>query len=424
MLYKNILKALLVGMGISTSQDYPNFEIIHNQNPYQKPIILHTMSNQNRYMAIIDSNLNVQWHINSGNLGLDFKVNQTYLTYFDRLNKSWILMNEFMKEIDTMICVNSQSADYHDFQILNNGNYILQAYDSLFVNMSTIVEGGQPVAWITGIVVIQEFNSDDELVFEWNAWDNLDISNYTNLNLEADIINWMHVNSIEVDFDDNLLVSNRRSNEIIKINRTNGNVIWHLGGPLNDFSIINDPKNGFKMQHDARRINNGNITIFDNGVTHSPPISRAIEYEINEENFTANLVWEYIHPDSILGLAMGSVQRLPNGNTLINWGTISNQGALISEVDSANNLVLEIRYPLFHRAYKVRKNNWAFEVNLICGDTNLDSRIDIYDLQYIADYIYNVNNIHNIYHLFRADANKDGQIDILDIEVLISTILL
>ena len=62
--------------------------------------------------------------INSAHLGLDFKVNQNSLSYFDGLNNSWIILNEYMSEIDTLECVNGYYADFHDLQLLDDGGYI------------------------------------------------------------------------------------------------------------------------------------------------------------------------------------------------------------------------------------------------------------------------------------------------------------
>ena len=197
-----------------------------------------------------------------------------------------------------------------------------------------------------------------------------------------------------------------------------------MGGPLNQFTFINDPMNGFKMQHDVRRLDNGNISLFDNGVTHEPPISRAVEYIINENNKTAELIWEYAHPDNILGLAMGSVQRLTNGNTLINWGTINDRGALITEVNYEKDIVLEIQYPNPHRNYKVRKNDWEFFINQMEGDANIDNKIDIFDINHFIDYLYSSENpILTMYHMFRFDVNKDGYISTDDFDYLIDTTL-
>ena len=401
---------------------YHNYEITINQNPFGSNLFIHTMGDQPRYIAIIDSQLSPSWFINSGEFGLDFKVNQNYLTFFNKSNQNWIVLNDKMKEVDTLNCVNGYKADYHDIQLLQNGGYILQAYDSISVNMSQIVSGGNPNA-IVIYLIIQEFDQNKNLIFEWNAWDHLNIADYTNLDLTRLRLTWMHGNSIEVDQDFHLLVSNRRSSEILKIDRNTGDVLWYLGGPNNDFTINNDSFNGFNKQHDVRRLSNGNILLFDNGNEHQPPISRVVEYSVNEINKSINLVWEFYHPEQLLGLAMGSAQRLPNQNTLINWGIVNNNGAIITEVDYNKNIVLEIRYPLGVRCYKVRKEDWFFSTNLIPGDTNHDDRIDILDLNYMTNFIIDNLSAVNTFHLYRYDINKDGIVNESDIDLIVNKIM-
>ena len=103
---------------------------------------------------------------------------------------------------------------------------------------------------------------------------------------------------------------------------------------------------------------------------------------------TAELIWDFKHPNNYYGVAMGSAQRLQNENTLINWGIITlnsnnDLGAVITEVDYNKNIVLEIIYPDGHNSYRISKNTWEFIPNLIPGDTNLDNNIDIMDLNKI-----------------------------------------
>jgi hypothetical protein len=402
--------------------NYLDFEIIVNNDPYPANMFIHTMGSQPRYMAIIDSLINPSWFINSGPLGLDFKVNQNKLSYFNNYNKSWIILNEYMNETDTLECVNGYDADFHDIQFLENGGYLLQTYDSIYVDMSQIDPGGNTNALII-ILIIQEFDSNKNLIFQWNAWEHLNIADYQNLNLTSNRIVWMHGNSIDIDLDSNILISNRRSSEVMKIDRNNGDVIWYFGGPNNEFSITNDPYNGFSRQHDVRRIENGNILLFDNGNDHDPPISRAVEYEIDESEKTADLVWDFSHPQGYVGLAMGSVQRLPNNNTLINWGRLLNQGAVITEVDYDKNIVFEIQYPYPFYCYRVTKHNWQFETNLIPGDTNLDNQVNILDINFIADYTAQDTSELDVYHLYRYDINRDRSIDDIDINLLAEMII-
>ena len=419
---RTLLFFLLASAMFPRDMNYLDFEIIVNNDPYPANMFIHTMGSQPRYMAIIDSLINPSWFINSGPLGLDFKVNQNKLSYFNNYNKSWIILNEYMNETDTLECVNGYDADYHDIQLLANGGYLLQTYDSIYVDMSQIDPGGNTNALII-ILIIQEFDSNKNLIFEWNAWEHLNIADYHNLNLTSNRIVWMHGNSIHIDLDSNILVSNRRSSEVIKIDRNNGDVIWYFGGPNNEFSITNDPYNGFSRQHDVRRIENGNILLFDNGNDHDPPISRAVEYEIDESEKTADLVWDFSHPQGYVGLAMGSVQRLPNNNTLINWGRLLNQGAVITEVDYDKNIVFEIQYPYPFYCYRVTKHTWQFETNLIPGDTNLDNQVNILDINFIADYTAQDTSELDVYHLYRYDINRDRSIDDIDINLLAEMII-
>ena len=288
--------------------------------------------------------------------------------------------------------------------------------------MSGIDPGGLTDAVVITLV-IQEFDSDKNLIFEWHAWEHLDIANYQHLDLADNVIHWMHGNSIDVDIDSNIIISNRRSSEVIKLDRYSGQIIWILGGPNNEFSIINDPYNGFSRQQDVRRNENGNILVFDNGNDHEPPISRALEYQLNEGEKTAELVWDFSHPNGYVGLSMGSIQRLPNNNTLINWGRRAEEGGVFTEVDYDKNIVLDIQYPESVHCYRVTKSNWSFDTNLITGDTNLDNTLDVMDISLIADYVSQEVSVLDIYHLFRFDINKDRSIDDIDINLLAQIII-
>ena len=412
---------LLIGMFsyLFSNEYYADYNIIVNNNPYPANIFLHTQNSN--FMAILDESLEPYWFIKSDNLGgLDFKPSHDYISYFDKNNQHWVIADKNMNEIDTVQC-SSGMTDYHDIQILANGNYILQAYDSLIVDMSSLVEGGNPNALVRSILRIQEFNENHELIFNWFALDHLNIQDYTNLNLTNPIFTWMHGNSIEIDYDDNLILSDRRSSQIIKINRITGDILWILGGPLNEYEILHDDFNGFSRQHDARRLDNGNILLFDNGNNHEPPTSRVVEYQIDNQNMTATLVWEFVNPYGVISVSMGSVQRLPNHNTLINWGNIPTQGAHIIEVDNDGNIVLELQFDL-GSCFRVRKSDWEFDIPMIIGDPNLDGNIDILDIIYQINFILSEDS-YDLFNLYKIDLNKDANINILDIIELVNIIL-
>jgi Arylsulfotransferase (ASST)/Secretion system C-terminal sorting domain len=100
--------------------------------------------------------------------------------------------------------------------------------------------------------------------------------------------------------------------------------------------------------------------LFDNGNQHTPNYSRAVEYKLDEQNKTADLVWEYRHNPDIYNAAMGSVERLPNGNTLIGWGLAGFLGSpAFTEVHPDNSVALEMKLPINQGSYRVYKFPWV-----------------------------------------------------------------
>ncbi len=87
----------------------------------------------------------------------------------------------------------------------------------------------------------------------------------------------------------------------------------------NQFTFVDDPLGGFDGQHTVRVLPNGHLLIFDNGWTHSPPTSRAVEYAIDRVCKTATMVWQYSARPPIFNDFTGAVQRLANGNTVVAW---------------------------------------------------------------------------------------------------------
>ena len=132
--------------------------------------------------------------------------------------------------------------------LLPNGHAFVLGDDFQTVRMDSIVEGGDSSAIVEGIIV--------------------------------------------QEIDGTLLLSSRHLDEIMKIDRQTGDIIWRWGGKNNEFTFVDDTR-GFSHQHAVRRIPNGDVTLFDNGNFHSPPFSRALEYRLDELGKTATLVWEY-----------------------------------------------------------------------------------------------------------------------------------
>jgi len=295
----------------------------------------------------------------------DKQPNGNY-TYFRRTSNIFYELDTAYILIDSFYTGNGYLTDLHELRVLPNRHALLMSYDKQIVDMSLIVQGGNPQAQVTGLI-IQEIDANKNVVFQWRSWDHFDIKDATHELLTGAQIDYVHGNAIELDNDGNLMISSRHMDEITKINRSTGSIMWRLGGKNNQFTFINDPER-FSYQHDIRRIPNGNITLFDNGNYHSPNYSRVIEYSLDEVNRTVTLVWQYRNTPEIYGSSMGSAQRLSNGNTIIGWGSTN---PTLTEVrpDGSKALVMTFNTGVFsYRAFKYELGSGLVGINPVSSE--------------------------------------------------------
>ncbi|MEO6169109.1 MAG: aryl-sulfate sulfotransferase [Chitinophagales bacterium] len=259
----------------------------------------------------------------------DFSLNPNgYLSvYNDNINRFDVYDSNYVL-IESYAPGNGRTADPHEFTIYEDGHAFMIAAETHVVNMQVYNPSYSQNANVT-MNVIQEFDQNKNVIFEWRGFDHI-IPTESNQNLAFGFIDAIHTNSIELDVDGNIIASNRHLNQVNKIDRNTGAFIWRLGGVMNQFSWVNEPE-PFTFEHDARVLNNGHITVWDNGNSHTPTHSSAKEYQLDLQNMSATLVWSY-QPKTYTNTnayfyAMGSNRRLANGNTLINggWDNSSNQ---------------------------------------------------------------------------------------------------
>lgn len=322
------------------------------------------------YFIILDSTLNVSNYKlvpgqENGYIGYHFKSEPNgYLSYLTRKLDGIVSLVDtnfnLLKTYKDTFSLYNRIKYYAHYDLLPNGNTQLVLYNFQYVDMSKYFAQGEPNGAVLQ-ALIQELDKDNNVVFQWKSLDYFPV-NLTQ-NPVAPNIDYFHPNSMAMDNDGNLLVSARDLNSIIKLNRNTGEVMWNLGGKKNDFTFINENEenapNYFSYQHDIRVLPNGNITIFDNGRQHNPQYSRAVEYGLDQVNKTCKIVWEYRHTPDFFADQHGSAQRMPNGNTLIAWGTYSMDGnTAVTEVKPDNSIALEFKYPTGLESQFIYKYPW------------------------------------------------------------------
>lgn len=196
---------------------------------------------------------------------------------------------------------------------------VLFGYDIRLMDMTRF--GGPSAAQIAGHQIFRQ-DASGRVEYFWNSWDHLSMDGWIEEPQSFKTmqnIDWAHPNALAVDHDGHYLVSWRHLAEITKIDSRTGAVIWRWGGLYNQFTMQDDPLGFFSGQHSIRVLPNGNYLLFDNGLRHAPPQSRAVEYRLDPVARTARMVWEY-RPSPIIYTAFtGSVERLANGNTLVGF---------------------------------------------------------------------------------------------------------
>ncbi|HSU57268.1 MAG TPA: aryl-sulfate sulfotransferase [Candidatus Dormibacteraeota bacterium] len=357
--------------GVSVPTGFPLITVTTSNNPDPEYIFIDNRGgNGTPYNVIFDNSGSPVWYQLMPDERRDMKVQHNgIMTLLARDKGQYFYgMNTNYQKIVEYASTNGYSVDEHELQVLADGTYFLIGLSSQMVDMSRYVVGGNPSASVTEDVV-QGFTPAGELIFQWRSWDHFDIRDQgVFIDLTSSGFDFPHMNSIDADTDGNILLSSRSLSELTKINRDTGEIIWRLGGARNQFTFPNDSLNGPRNQHAFRMVATNRYTLFDNGNLHSPSVSRGVEYLLNLTNMAATIMWQYpaIPTTSLYSFYMGNVERLPNGNTLINWAV----GNLpkITEVRPDGTKAYEMNWTDGFEAYRVWRCAWqgmALKPNLI-----------------------------------------------------------
>ncbi len=339
---------------------YPALTVIVNTNPSPEHLFLGPTTSTTGYLLILDNDLVPLFYkkVADGNF-YDFKLQRNGKLTYNIVSGS---ASVYSYGIDSSGIVDEQyitpfgyDLDIHDLQVMEDGTYYVLGRDYITIDMSQYVPGGDTAAILTANT-IHHMDADDNEIWRWHSFDHYDILDVDeSIDLTSHTIDWTHCNSIEIDPDGNLIISTKNFNEITKISRQTGEIIWRLGGERNQFQFINDNR-GFGGQHDARVLSNGNIALFDNGLYLIPEYSSYVEYELDELNHTATLIRRYSRNGSIFSAKLGGVQELSNGNILISWDGVLYP--FVSEINSEDSTVYEVRYDNHVQQYRTYRFPW------------------------------------------------------------------
>jgi hypothetical protein len=338
--------------GVSVPSDFPEFTFSTFDNPYQANIFVN--SYDPFYCIIFDYQGNPLFYLRKNHEMMDFKLQADgRLTAWEGNPGCPFALDSTYTFVDRYQAPPGYWCDDHELMVLPNGEYYIIVSDLRIVDMSKLVPGGREEAEVVSNH-IAHMDADHNPIWIWRGWDHIEITDATNWDLTDHFIDFMHTNAIDFDLDGNILISSRHLSEITKINRQTSDIMWRLGGKKDYFSWVNDDDR-ISYQHDIRSLPNGNYTIFDNGNFHSPHFSRALELQLDTQNWTATKVWEFRDYPDRRSWGEGSARRLPNGNTLINW---QDGETPFMEVRPNGEIAFEGGYLPPRGSYRIHKFDW------------------------------------------------------------------
>ena len=267
---------------------------------------------------------------------------------------AFTVLDQSLEILDTAITTVAPlvTTDLHDFRVLENGNYLLLAYEPAERDLSDLpfthsgVEAVQPQTVLDSAVQI--VTPEGQALFTWNSWGNMPLEDCAQHRFPS---GYAHINSLQM-VDGLIIASFRGCSKVLAIDPDHAEshkVAWRVGrtnltaaeweardiGPA-PLAVVGDPAGEFCAQHAAQILPNGNLLLFDNGVhcvvnpwtgefvgrTDDNYYSRGVEYALDHANGEAVFVRDHSLHDAqqYLGNSQGHVDPLANGDWLISWG--------------------------------------------------------------------------------------------------------
>jgi hypothetical protein len=297
-------------------------------------------ADQSRYVMILDNHSTPVWYHRVDNPAIDLKrLSDGSLAWVNLLGLAFGSTPGGAFEVHSLdgtltrsISTASGPTDHHDLAQLPNGNVIVGTYVARPHVDLRVLGAGFGSDELVYDSHLEEITPTGAVVWTWKSEDHIAVAESTfaqrlpGLNgLGVDLI---HINSIAIAPDGDVVISARHTDAVYKIRRDPaGDVVWRLGGTRSDFTFVDDPLNGFARQHDAQLLPNGHLRLFDNRTNAANQVPRAIEYALAESAHTATLVWSLTTPGIASSGGVGSVRGTDldvtdgdRGDLVVTWG--------------------------------------------------------------------------------------------------------
>jgi hypothetical protein len=266
-----------------------------------------------------------------------------------------IIDNTSYQQIGRVRAGNGLKADLHDFTIAPNDTAVLTVFDPIDCNLSS--EGGPRGGAVTASI-FQEIDLRTGLVRrEWDSLDHVPLSDSyssaTSTSTEWPF-DYFHTNSVDQLADGRTLISARNTWALYELNTLTGQVLLRIGGKHSNVKV--GPGAATAYQHDATVLENGTISVFDNGgVPMVQQESRGLVLAINPQTKTDAVVSQYEHPAALSSGSQGNIQQLPNGDMFVGWGA----EPYFSEFSASGQLLFDGHMHGSYESYRTYRFPWV-----------------------------------------------------------------
>ncbi|KAL4866381.1 hypothetical protein BDV12DRAFT_135699 [Aspergillus spectabilis] len=261
----------------------------------------------------------------------------------------YVLDQHYEQEYKVGVLNDLTAFNMHEFNILDGGKTALAClYKSEYTDLAAL-ERPEDHSWIVAGGLLELDTTTSEVLFEWSSFNNVPVNESVKIypdTLGVDRPGWdyIHVNSADKNSVGDYLLSARFASTIYYLSKE-GEIVWRLGGKLNDF----DMDFTFSKQHHARFVeSNGThhlISFMNNAsdeLEAEEDVSSAlcVQLDTTSSPMTARVVKRINRPDNGLTRLRGNVQTLSNGNTFVGWS----ERGYHSEHDSEGKLLMEAKF--------------------------------------------------------------------------------
>jgi arylsulfotransferase ASST len=273
-----------------------------------------------------------------------------------------LLYNEHYQQIGDITAgppFSPDRVDMHEFRITPQGDALIGIYEPVRLTIHhrsvTVVEY---VVQKLSLVHDSTGIHTGKVLFEWHSLRHVPLSaSHAGDPGNGGAWDYFHGNAIAQDTDGNLVISSRNTWAIYKVSVKTGQILWQVGA-RGDHQLAHP----WCFQHDVDPLGNNEYSLFDDGGVgpgcwgSSEQASRGLIIRVDPTKRPAGLtlVHAYTHRPAIETGYLGSVQRLSNGDVLVDWG---NQPEITQYSPDGKKILMDLS--LSYQSYRGFRYAWV-----------------------------------------------------------------